>query len=51
MQEKTSCKTCLKPENFEEKFEPLEGFEPPSITNYAIALLLSYSGLCLIFNV
>lgn len=32
------------------KIEPPEGFEPPSITNYVIALLLSYSGLLLIYN-
>ena len=26
------------------EFEPADGFEPPSITNYVIALLLSYTG-------
>lgn len=32
------------------KVEPAEGFEPPSVTNYVTALLLSYTGLYLEFQ-
>ncbi len=47
---KPSCKTCNIAVKFVEKFEPAEGFEPPSVTNYVTALLLSYTGLLLYFS-